>query len=375
MSDVAIHAVRRLEVANLRCWERGEVDLPPGLVVLSGPNGAGKTSLIEAVVLGCLGVSPRTAREAEIVRAGSPAWHVGLRLDGPGSTCWREIGYAPGQGRRLRRDGEPVRGLGGWRARVLLVFMPEELRAVKGPPAARRRALDRVLEAARPGFAADLAGYQRALLQRNTLLRRVRAGEVGPDSLAVWEHTMAELGARVAHARRDGVHELSPRFSQWLERLGGGPGGRLDLEVSPAESDQARHGDIASLATWLAERWAAGRTREIAAAHTLSGPHRDDLLIMGGRVDLRRVGSQGEQRTAALAMLLAARDHLRQCGARPILLLDDVLSELDPTRRRLLLEAVRDGGQTLVTSADPAAAAGLATPPEAEVRIDAGRIV
>ena len=114
--------------------------------------------------------------------------------------------------------------------------------------------------------------------------------------------------------------------------------------------------------------------REIAAAQTLSGPHRDDLCIGAGPADLRREGSQGEQRTAALALLLAARDHLRARAARPILLLDDVLSELDPRRRRLLLEAVRDGGQTIVTTADPAAADALAEPPDALVRVEDGRL-
>ena len=116
------------------------------------------------------------------------------------------------------------------------------------------------------------------------------------------------------------------------------------------------------------------RPREIQAAQTLSGPHRDDLWIGVGDADLRREGSQGEQRTAALAMLLAARDHLRARAARPILLLDDVLSELDPDRRRLLLEAVRDGGQTIVTSADPAAAAAIARPPDGLLRVEDGRV-
>lgn len=365
------HVVRRLEVADVRVWRRAELELPAGLVVLTGPNGAGKTSLVEAVVLGCLGVSPRTAREAEIVRHGAEALHVRLDLDGPGGMHRREIGFAPGRGRRLRLDDVPVRSLADWRARVLLVFMPDELRAVKGPPAARRRALDRVLEASVPGFAGALADFQRALAQRNALLRRVRAGQVGEDGLGVWEETMATLGATVAAARRAGVADLAPAFRDWLERLGGGADGSLALEMSP--EDLAATPDDA-LADALAVLWRARRPREIQAAHTLSGPHRDDLWIGAGPVDLRRVGSQGEQRTAALAFLLAARDHLRRRAARPILLLDDVLSELDPTRRLLLLDAVRDGGQTIVTSADPAVEEGLAHRPDAVVHVREGTL-
>ena len=120
-------AARRLRLADVRCWTRGDVRLPEGLTVVSGPNGAGKTSLVEAIVLGCLGVSPRTSREAEIVRRGAEALHVDLELHGPEGTRRREIGYAPGVGRRLRLDDAPVRGLARWRvAGAVLVFVPEE---------------------------------------------------------------------------------------------------------------------------------------------------------------------------------------------------------------------------------------------------------
>ena len=362
---------RRLEVADVRCWDRAALDLPAGLVVIVGPNGAGKTSLVEAVVLACLGVSPRTAREAEIIRHGAEALHVALELEGPGGAHRREIGFAPGRGRRLRLDGEPVRSLAQWRARAVLVFMPDELRAVKGPPAARRRALDRVLEASVPGFAEDLVGYQQALAQRNALLRRVRAGAASEATLPAWEAPMAQLGARVAAARRAGVASLAGPFAAWLEQLGGGPGGELRLETSPSGI-----GEVADdlLEEALARTFAERRPREIQAAQTLSGPHRDDLWIGAAGADLRREGSQGEQRTAALALLLAARDHLRARSARPILLLDDVLSELDPTRRLLLLEAVRDGGQTLVTSADPTAADALGGAFDAVVRVSSGHL-
>jgi DNA replication and repair protein RecF len=365
----AAWVARRLEVADVRCWERAAVDLPEGLVMLVGPNGAGKTSLVEALVLGCLGVSPRTAREAEVVRRGAQALHVALELDGPGGRHRREIGFAPGRGRRLRQDGEPVRSLGAWRARAVLVFLPDELRAVKGPPAARRRALDRVLEASVAGFAEDLAAYQEALAQRNALLRRVRAGQASEASLPAWEAPMAAHGARVAAARRAGAGALAGPFAEWLERLGGGAEGALALETSPAGLAEVPDDGLEEA---LSRSLGARRPREVQAAQTLSGPHRDDLWIGAGPADLRRSGSQGEQRTAALALLLASRDHLRRRASRPILLLDDVLSELDPERRRLLLEAVRDGGQTIVTSADPAAADLLAEPPDALLSVRDG---
>src|SRR5262249_39054184 len=148
-------AARRLWIADLRPWRRLELELPPGLGVLMGPNGAGKTTIVEAIVLACLGVSPRTSREAEAVRRGAEAFRVALALAGPEGEQRREIGYAPGRGRRLAVDGQPARSLGAWRGRrAVLGFLPDELRAGKGPPAARRPHPAPPPDAAWPGSAA-----------------------------------------------------------------------------------------------------------------------------------------------------------------------------------------------------------------------------
>jgi len=163
---------------------------------------------------------------------------------------------------------------------------------------------------------------------------------------------MAAHGAWVAVARRAVTATLAPRFGVWLERLGGGPGGILRWEPSPAELAEVPDVELEGR---LRERLELQRPRDLAAGLTTSGPHRDDLWIGCGASDLRRIGSQGEQRTAALAMLLAHRDHMRAAGAGPILLLDDVLSELDPDRRAALLAALDGEEQVVLTSADPAA--------------------
>lgn len=339
----------------MRSWGRVTLELDPGLIVVSGPNGAGKTSLVEAITLATMGVSPRTSRESEIVRAGAEALRVVADIDGPAGSQVREIGFQPGLGRRLRRDGEAVRALGPWRLPgAVLVFLPEELRSVKGPPAARRRALDRLIEGADPGYGETLSGYLAAVAQRNALLRRVRAGAAAPRGLTPWDRTCVELGARVVRARATAVATLTAPFADWLQALGGGEGGRLALEHSPASLEGAAPDGIEEALDALFTRT---RERDVQAAQTLSGPHRDDLWIGVKGHDLRRMGSQGEQRTAVLAFLLACRDHLAMRSATPIMLMDDVLSELDPDRRRLLLAALAGHGQSWVTSADPDAAA------------------
>lgn len=363
---------RRLEVVDLRPWERLEVDLPAGPVVLCGPNGAGKTSLIEALALACLGVSPRTSREAEAIRRGAEALRVALELEGPAGVHRREIGYAPRLGRRLRIDGDLVRSLAAWRAPgAVLVFLPEELRAVKGPPAARRRHLDRLLEAAADGYARDLGEYATALAQRNALLRRVRAGLTGAAGLAPWERRLAAAGAAVAQVRRTAVAQLAPGFAAWLAALGGGDEGDLRLEPSPPGLDEVP-GD--RLEEALAEAFARGRQRDIHAAQTLAGPHRDDVWIGARGADLRRTGSQGEQRTAVLALVLAHRDHLARTAAAPVLLLDDALSELDPGRRDRVLRAIAGVGQTIVTTADPSAARAALSRGATVLRVEGGRV-
>ncbi len=358
-------SVRHLEVSDLRSWHRVSLDVGPGLIVMSGPNGAGKTSIVEAIAFGLVGVSPRTAREAEAVRTGCTAFHVSLDVDSPSGPQSREIGYQPRVGRRLRIDGVPVRSLGDWRASgSLLVFLPEELRAVKGPPAARRRVVDRLIEGRDPSYIATSTAYGSAVSQRNALLKRIRGGQAGVAGLGPWDRAVVDLGAQISTARRRAVTDLDPLFRTWSERLGGGADARLVWEPSPHALVDVAEDDVGPA---LSDLIAQNRERDIAAAQTLSGPHRDDVWIGIDDQDLRRTGSQGEQRTAVLALLLACRDLLTREGVPPIVLLDDVLSELDPERRRRLLDAVRDTGQTWVTSADPDAAALAASTGAARV--------
>jgi DNA replication and repair protein RecF len=362
---------RRLELTAVRCWSSLGLDLSDGLVVITGPNGSGKTSIVEALVFGCLGVSPRTSRDLEAISNGAAAMRVELDIDGPVGQMRRAVGLAPGQARRLSIDGDPVRGLGPWRAAgSVLVFLPDELRAVKGPPAARRRHLDRLLEGLDQGFAETLGRYQEALAQRNALLRRIRGGLTGESALDPWDHQLVSLGAIIGLARRQALRRLEPSVAGHLARLGGPGAVRLAIETSPSVLAEVADDQIKAV---FERETANRRERDIRAAQTLAGPHRDDVLIEADGKDLRRLGSQGEQRIAVLALLLAQRDDLSQSRAMPILVLDDVLSELDPERRERLLDALRSGGQAIVTSADPGTVELARAQAAQLIRVDAGR--
>jgi DNA replication and repair protein RecF len=339
---VRIAAVRGVD---FRCYTQVAVDLPPGLVGVVGPNGAGKTALIEMIHFGCLGYSPRTSTEAQVLRFGAELTRVEVRAavrDGERTVA---IGYRPGEPKRVTVDGAAERSVDGLLARFpVLVFTPDRLRLVQGPPALRRAYFDRVLVRLWPAAAATASEYGRRLAQRNHLLRRVRAGAAGEDALEPWDAMLAEAGDALSAARGRLCTRLAGPFAERLEHLGGRPGPaalRYQPNVPPG----------ASLAAALAER----RRRDIERAVTGAGPHLDEFGLYEGDRELRLYGSQGEQRRALLALLLAEADLLAaERDEPPLLLLDDVTGELDAERRGLLLDAVAGFDQVIVTTTDVA---------------------
>jgi DNA replication and repair protein RecF len=219
-----------------------------------------------------------------------------------------------------------------------LVFTPDRLAVVKGGPAARRAYVDRALGRLLPGRAPLPAEYAAAVAQRNAALRRVSLGLSARDAVAPWTERGAALGAALVGARLDLLAQLLPGFEQLLAELGL-PGGRLEYRGEPP----------------TVERLEARFERDVERAATGVGPHLDDVIVAVGERELRGFGSQGEQRLAVLALLLAEAELLAAEGPPPLLLLDDVLSELDPGRRRTLAARIGGMGQTVITATSPAA--------------------
>ena len=353
-------AVRGTE---FRCYQRVEVELPPGLVGVVGPNGAGKTALIEMIHFGLLGYSPRTSNEAQVVRFGAEVARVESRADAGGREVDVEIGYRPGEPKRVTVDGAPERSMERLLARFpVLVFTPDRLRLVQGPPALRRTYFDRILARLWPVLAAHSSEYGRRLAQRNHLLRRVRAGAAGGDALEPWDTLLSDAAEQLIAARARLVSRLADPFAHRLAELGGDPGPeplRYQPNVPPGTS----------MAAVLRER----RGRDVERAATGAGPHLDDVMLFEHERDLRLYGSQGEQRRALLALLLAEADLLaEERDELPLLLLDDVTGELDADRRALLLSAVEPFQQTIVTTTDRA---DLGSRGAAVLTVDAGMVV
>jgi DNA replication and repair protein RecF len=360
--------VTRVSLRDFRNYERAEVDLGDGLTVVSGSNGAGKTNLLEAIYFGCTVRSPRTSNERELVRRGAVVARVTLGLAGADGDHLLEVGFEPGEAKRIRLDGRALDSLAAEEERPLVsVFMPERLELVKGAPASRRAHLDRFVAALWPARAATRQAYSRALAQRNALLVRVRAG-AAPASLDAWDAELARHGAALMADRRAAVQELVEPFAE----LGAKLGLPADAELRYRPRSDAAGDDAAGvLARELAER----READLERGFTIHGPHRDDVQLLLDGVSLRSYGSQGQQRVALLALLFAERDVLARLRSRPpLMLLDDVMSELDAERRDLLSELLRSGGQAVVTTADAEHVPGAAAQRTRLLEVSRGRL-
>ncbi len=303
---------------------------------MTGPNGAGKTNLLESLHVGTQGFSPRTRADQQLVRFGRDAARIALRGDRAGVPVELEVTLELGTGKRASLNGARLRAAEQLRGEVTtLVFTPDRLVVVKGGPAARRAYFDRVLGRLSPSRAALSAEYGAAVGQRNAALRRVAQGLSSRDALAPWNEQVSRLGAELIEGRRATVSALEPGFG---ERAG-----ELGLEAAGL--------GYAAEAPTVAEL-EARTERDLERGTTSIGPHLDDVAVLAGDRDLRAFGSQGEQRLAVLALLLAEAELLEERrGVWPLLLLDDVLSELDPERRLILVDRLRVTGQALVTSA------------------------
>jgi DNA replication and repair protein RecF len=313
-----------------------------------GRNGAGKTNLLEAIHVGTQGFSPRSRNDAQLVRFGAEAARIELAGSRAGSQLEIEITLRPGDARKARLNGATLRAAEQLRSEVsTLVFTPDRLVVVKGGPAARRAYFDRALGRLFPARAGVPAEYGGAVAQRNAALRRVAIGASARDVVSPWTDQVADLGSALVEARRETIALLAPLFAQCALELGL-PAGELRYDADPptAEALEARLDD------------------DLDRGTTGLGPHLHDIEIRADDRDLRRFGSQGEQRLAVLSLILAEAALLAERGpAPPLLLLDDVLSELDEGRRAALAERLAGPGQTLITataaSALPAAPAQL----------------
>src|SRR3954449_6960043 len=360
--------VTRLSLRNFRSYEAAEVRLGPGLTVVTGPNGAGKTNLLEAIYFACTGRSCRTANEREVVRFGAGVTRLELDAERDGESHRITVGFEPGEAKRLQVDGATVDRLTDAAARPLVsVFLPDRLDLVLGAPALRRAHLDQVIAALWPARVGTRRAYTAALAQRNALIAAIRAGRAGPGSLPAWDLELARHGVALAADRAAAVAELAAPFAATAEALG------LEGGAELAYRPRSRAARAEELAAELAERVEG----DLERGFTGHGPHRDELVVRRDGRELRTYGSRGQQRLSLLALLLAERGVLAaERGAPPLMLLDDVTSELDALRRERLVELLRAaGGQSVIATTDLAHVPGAEAPDVARVVVSDGAVL
>ena len=355
----------RLELRDFRNYERADFELGEGLTVVTGPNGAGKTNLLEGLYFALTGRSCRTSSERETVRYGAPAARAVTRTrDAEGDPHTLEVGYEPGEPKRMRIDGSAFEGVPDPELRPLVnVFMPDRLALVKGAPSVRRAHLDQLAATLWPARAGERAAYARALAQRNAALARVRAGAAPPSLLDPWDAELARIGVELMRARAEASELLGPSFAGRAAELGLPS---ADLGYRPRS---AAH-DTAELRAELLER----RGSDLERGFTGHGPHRDDLALRHEGRALRAYGSQGQQRVGLLALLFAERDVMLERGRPPLMLLDDVASELDADRRERLAALVCAGGQVVISATEVEHVPGGDDAGVARVEVESGRL-
>lgn len=338
--------------------------------MFQGANGHGKSNLLEAVYMLAIAKSPRTSSERELFNwnLGETGGHVqvlGVGRDGD-TTVQAQLDFdvaaaggesGAGYRKSLRLNGI-VRGSADFVGRLNVVFFEaDDLEIVYGPPSIRRRYLDILISQSRPAYLKSLQRYSKVLTQRNHLLRRVREGSAEPDEMSFWDERLAYEGAEIVQERAQTVRQLSeaalPAHSELTD------GGELSLEYEPQLTGSGPGEALPqrlthpALQTALAEGLKQARRREIAQGVTVVGPHRDDVTISLNGQAAGAFASRGQARIIALALKMAEASVVKSLtGRTPVLALDDILSELDPVRRKLVLENVSAYEQVLLTTAE-----------------------
>jgi DNA replication and repair protein RecF len=361
-----------VQLRDFRTYARAEACLGEGLTVVHGPNGAGKSNLLEGIFFACTGHALRARNERELVRFGAQAARVVLQASDGRDRHELSVGYGvtPEGERAAKRmwvDGAPVERLLDVETRPLVsVFLPDRLELLKGSPAPRRAHLDRLVAAIWPLRVETRRAYSRALAQRNALLAAIRAGRASRTTLGTWDLELARHAVSLRDDRAAAVALVAEHFSTRATELG--LHGEAQLEYRP----RSQASDVAEFVSELESRLDSELERGFGA----HGPHRDELAFLRDGRELRTFGSQGEQRLALLALLLAERSVLaRECGRTPLMLLDDVMSELDADRREQLASELATSGQSVIATTDLSQIPGGSLPHVTRLRISPGAIL
>jgi DNA replication and repair protein RecF len=362
--------LERLRLRNFRNYASLDIELFPGKNVLLGNNGQGKTNIMEAIYLCGTGKSYRTSRDTDLIRWGESTFYTASRFLRKNGDLLVEVACSLERGKRIRLNGvHQDMGMEYIGAANVVIFGPDDLRIIKGGPVERRKFMDLEISAVHERYRKDLANYRRILTQRNTFLKDARhlVGSMhGKAALDVWDEQLVSVGARVMVKRAKVIDDLSVLAQNAYKEISSS--GLLELTYRPSFEvvDSCPTDEQEMTQKWSAlfrKELLRLRQAELMRGITLAGPHRDDITFTLDGVDMRAFSSQGQQRTAVLALRLAELEFIRnEMGEDAILLLDDVSSELDPSKRAHLWKYIDRGIQTVITTTDEKALDELSKP-------------
>ncbi len=353
-------SVARVELVDFRCYQSIHLDLPSGVTVISGDNGEGKTSILEAIVWCALGRSFRGVPDAALVRAGQEEAVVRTFISSPERSRKIEVGLRRTGRNKILLDGKAVprlRDLIG--ALRVTVFAPDDLTLIKGGPTGRRTFIDELLTTINPRFSGVRADYEKVLRHRNALLRapaRANSRSDADATLEVFNRQLVATGSELLEGRLQLLNQIFPEVQLAYRELAIAPAA-LEADYvcdwATNETDLSQTLTREELAETMRAALAALAGRERERGTTLVGPHRDEWALTLAGLESRSQASQGEQRTLALALRLASHRAVTAAfGQEPVLVLDDVFSELDEYRSAALVERLA-APQTLISTAGP----------------------
>lgn len=330
--------IESIKLENFRNYGKLELSLSGGTNLFYGDNAQGKTNILESVYLCGTTKSHRGSKDREIIKFGQEESHIRMNLSKNEILYRIDMHLKKNKAKGIAINGIPIRkasellGLGNF-----VFFSPEDLNIIKNGPSERRRFLDMELCQLNKVYLYNLMNYNKILMQRNKLLKDIYFHPEYEDTLEIWDTQMVQYGSQVIRAREEFVSQLNDIIYDIHRKLSGG---REDLLVTYEKNVSIED---------FSDTIQRNREKDIKLKMSHTGPHRDDLSFMVQDVDIRRFGSQGQQRTTALSLKLAEIELVKEKSRDlPVLLLDDVLSELDGNRQHYLLDSI-DGVQTLIT--------------------------
>ena len=330
--------IESIELKNYRNYGELHMDFDPGTNVLYGDNAQGKTNILEAVYVCATTKSHRGSKDREIIEFGEDESHIKMQLRKDDVPYRIDMHLKKNKTKGVAVNGIPIRRASELFGIVNVVFFsPEDLNLIKNGPADRRRFIDLELCQLNRLYVHSLVQYNRVVIQRNKLLKELFFHPEYEEMLDIWDMQLAEYGTRVLERRQQFIEQVNGIISDIHYRLTGGKE-RICLSYESGTGGRS-----------LEEALKRNRDRDLRMKSTSVGPHRDDICFLSGELDIRKFGSQGQQRTTALSLKLAEIELVKQMiKDTPVLLLDDVLSELDKSRQNYLLDSIHDI-QTVVT--------------------------